>query len=716
MSASHADALSDLRLRLLANGYEPLPISGPGEPVKSAGKRPRLPGWQSVEITPPAVRGWARDFAADTNTGIRCGRIIGVDVDVLSADLARSIEDLALAMLGPTPLRRIGRAPKVLLAYRADGDQPKAETPEFILPDGTKAQVEVLAKGQQFVSHGTHPDTRQAYVWTGQAPEHIAAADLPIAPPARIRAFLAAAESLFRDAGGRTAKEIEAANRPSQEPRPERQAPNGEGGFFREVNARAFANCDAWVKAVFPAAYWQPNATTPPGAWRIASKDLGRGLEEDIAIHTREGIQDFGTRESLTPIDLVIRHIGAPDAPAAAMWLCERLAVDPAAIGWKGKRKAEPQRDSRDKPAQSDNPTQLTDGGQPRVLPLIFWQNVQPATAGSDFVEGLLIEGAMSVLYGPSNCGKTFYATDLALHVATGRKWKGREIDAGAVIYCALEGSHGIRNRVAAWRMEQRLDGIEVPFAIIPVALDLLDPSAHTQPLIDTIQHVAREMGIPVKLVVLDTLSRAMAGGNENSPEDMGALVTNGTKVQQATGAHVMWVHHSGKDQAQGARGHSLLRAATDTEIEISRPDKDSPSTARVTKQRELEIAGEWTFTLRAVTLGTDRRGKPVTSCVVEDAEPAESKASSGMSGGARFGLTCLFEAVTTHGKPPANRDIPQWARVVTLEQWRTEFYARSHLDKPEAKRQAFHRAIKDLRAINKVGVLHDLAWLADER
>lgn len=359
----------------------------------------------------------------------------------------------------------------------------------------------------------------------------------------------------------------------------------------------------------------------------------------------------------------------------------------------------------------TDNPTQLKDTPAAPGLPLVYWHDIKPAIAGADFVEGLLIEGAMTVVYGPSNCGKTFFCTDLAIHVATGRKWRGREIDPGGVIYCALEGAHGISNRVAAFRKRHGLEGVEVPFAIIPVTLDLLDPEADTNRLIDAIQAASAEMGCKVKLVVLDTLSRAMSGGNENSPEDMGALVSNGDRIRQVTGSHVLWVHHSGKDQAQGARGHSLLRAATDTEIEISRPDKDSPSTAKVTKQRELEIDGAWTFTLERVELGTDRRGKPVSSCVVVDAEGAVTMGGPRLSQGAQAGLTALHEALIQHGKRGVSRDIPEGVRVVTLDAWRREFYARSHLDTQDAKRQAFHRAIKDLRASGKVNVFNDFAW-----
>ena len=72
-------------------------------------------------------------------------------------------------------------------------------------------------------------------------------------------------------------------------------------------------------------------------------------------------------------------------------------------------------------------------------------------------------------------------------------------------------------------------------------------------------------------LVVIDTLARALAGGNENAPEDMGALIGNAKRIQEATGAAVLFVHHSGKDTSRGSRGHSSLKGAADLEIEVTR-------------------------------------------------------------------------------------------------------------------------------------------------
>lgn len=350
-------------------------------------------------------------------------------------------------------------------------------------------------------------------------------------------------------------------------------------------------------------------------------------------------------------------------------------------------------------------------------LPLIYFNDVAANLDTADFVEGLLTERAMSVVYGDSNAGKTFWVTDLAIHVATGRKWRDREIEAGGVIYCALEGRDGISNRIAAFKAEHGLAGVEVPFAIIPVPINLLDPEADREKLVAAVRIAADHMGVPVKLVVIDTLARALAGGNENAPEDMGALVNSADFIRQEVAAHVLFIHHSGKDQAKGARGHSSLRAATDTEIEVVRPEGAEIGTVKVTKQRDLPKGDTFLFKLRVVELGTNRRGKPVTSCVVDAAdEGAEApQAAPRLSAGAFAARTALSEALAKAGQPAGHPDVPANVPVVPLDAWRREFYARSPLEGSEARKKAFQRASRDLIAARAAVVMHDLAWLCRE-
>lgn len=106
--------------------------------------------------------------------------------------------------------------------------------------------------------------------------------------------------------------------------------------FFHRVKDAALQNLSAWVLYVFPHAKLQSGTR----AYRISSSELGRDLEEDLSISPL-GIVDFGIHDmgdardgKRTAIDIVIDHGGAPDAKAAAFWLCERLGVSPASLGW----------------------------------------------------------------------------------------------------------------------------------------------------------------------------------------------------------------------------------------------------------------------------------------------------------------------------------------------------------------------------------------------
>lgn len=100
--------------------------------------------------------------------------------------------------------------------------------------------------------------------------------------------------------------------------------------FFAKVNAKAMASFASWVPALFP------SATPYHDGYRIESAALGRPLEEAISI-VPEGIRDFGEENGKTPLDLVLEWGPAKDATEAAHWLCQRMQVDPAALGWKGK-------------------------------------------------------------------------------------------------------------------------------------------------------------------------------------------------------------------------------------------------------------------------------------------------------------------------------------------------------------------------------------------
>lgn len=176
-------------------------------------------------------------------------------------------------------------------------------------------------------------------------------------------------------------------------------------------------------------------------------------------------------------------------------------------------------------------------------------------------VDGWLNLDSMAVMYGPPKKGKSFVAIDMALCVASGNWWHRHKVVKGNVLYVIAEGVRGIGKRVAAW---SKVNNTAVPENLIwlPRAVSMLNPqwsgalatvAAHLQP----------------SLVIIDTLNRSMAGGDENNSKDMGIVIAAADLIKRSTGACVLIIHHSGKDVSNGARGHSSLLGALDTELEV---------------------------------------------------------------------------------------------------------------------------------------------------
>ncbi|KPQ04299.1 MAG: putative DNA primase/helicase [Rhodobacteraceae bacterium HLUCCA12] len=202
--AAELEDPTELRLQLHRHGYRPVPVLGAHVAMKAAGKRPMMKGWETVcaSADEAEIARWTRAQRNCTNTGLLCGTLVGIDIDVLDHQHAHRVTCIATEMLGMTPACRIGRAPKILLTFRTDEPFDKIQTPEFHMLDGTVARVEILATGQQFVAFGIHPDTKAPYYWPECSPLDVPLHALPPVTKERCAAFIAAAEKYLRKVGG----------------------------------------------------------------------------------------------------------------------------------------------------------------------------------------------------------------------------------------------------------------------------------------------------------------------------------------------------------------------------------------------------------------------------------------------------------------------------------------------------------------------------------
>ncbi len=226
-------------------------------------------------------------------------------------------------------------------------------------------------------------------------------------------------------------------------------------------------------------------------------------------------------------------------------------------------------------------------------------------------IRGLLTEKTTSVISADSGCFKTFIALEMALCVATGRDFHGREVVQGAVVYVAAEGFWTILERATAWA---QFHGVELPenFHVLRVPVNVSDAN------------VVRDFAETVKslnpvLIVLDTLSQNAVGLNENANEQMAQFVGGMMALGNEVGAHTNVLHHNAK--STGAfRGAGAIKANIDAHISLDRPEGDDENTVfvRCEKQRGKPFEA---FALRGVEVElpyADEYGDAVTSLVFE--------------------------------------------------------------------------------------------------
>jgi hypothetical protein len=317
-------------------------------------------------------------------------------------------------------------------------------------------------------------------------------------------------------------------------------------------------------------------------------------------------------------------------------------------------------------------------------------------------IKGVLPRNGEAVVYGPAESGKTFFVIDLALSIARGVAWRGLRVKQAAVVWICSEGRAGFADRLRAYLRHYHLNAEAIPLEVIDSPVNLLNSGAD-----------------PIGVIVIDTLNRTMVGGDENRPEDMGAFISNVSRLGEQTGALVLIIHHSGKDPARGARGHSSLKAAVDTEIEISHENGERVAT--ITKARDGVSGTRFGFTLQAVELGTDEDGDPITSCVIVPTDvptSAHTPRPRALSGAARVGLKALAETIAEHGeRMPETSTIPRGVQAVTINRWRSRFVVRYGSDgerKADAVGKAFRRAKDQLLAREKIVISDPYVWVIE--
>lgn len=307
------------------------------------------------------------------------------------------------------------------------------------------------------------------------------------------------------------------------------------------------------------------------------------------------------------------------------------------------------------------------------ILPGYPWKTVseEDVTSMAYLIKGVINQGDVAFMFGDSGTMKSFVATDMAFHVATGQKWQRHRVKKSGVLVVIAEGQAGYKKRIKA--VIQKHNKLNVPIWILPEPV-ALDRDADTLRVWTRMAEEA--LGCEINLILMDTFSLMLGDGDESSNSDVSTAL-NGLR-KAADGRAVLLIHHTGHGDKTRERGAYQMRGNADVRILVER---DEDGKGRVITVSNLKNKDDCLFEpinlgFEVIDLGTDADGDAVTSLVIveTDEEPITTK-----SGKVNKPLDYIKASISATGRN--ERDII-----------RTHFMSIYPAKTEEAKRQAFSR------------------------
>ena len=258
--------------------------------------------------------------------------------------------------------------------------------------------------------------------------------------------------------------------------------------------------------------------------------------------------------------------------------------------------------------------------------PILWAGDADGSRAQLFVIDEVIHADTVGQIWGSHGTLKTMLALDMGACVATGKPWRGHRTRKGGVIYVAAEGGGGIEGRIAALRVHHP----ELPpKALVAVrsAVDLRDAKECDEFARYLITEVLPQMPDPAALLVFDTLSQSMPGGDENAGKDITSVERNVrvicAKLAREPGAVAagLLIHHGGKDSSRGPRGHSSQMGNFDfvlaTRVLLDGDDAPTPPidmrlfSLRAEKVRDGSDGFSWPYRGELVPVGVKEDGSP---------------------------------------------------------------------------------------------------------
>jgi hypothetical protein len=323
-----------------------------------------------------------------------------------------------------------------------------------------------------------------------------------------------------------------------------------------------------------------------------------------------------------------------------------------------------------------------------------------------------LPETGVAFLAGQYAAGKTFIALDLAYAVMTGAQFAGMDSDRrGGVLFLAAEGEAEIPVRLEAVMQSHGDVSDDLPFLWhdnVPVMLE----RGSTDKLISAVRDAVAQFkaeGIPLVLVVVDTLAAAAGWSDENSASEAQAAIRVMQALAKESGALVLAVDHHGKDKAAGVRGSTAKAAGAEAVLSVLCDKADSGETSNrrlaLHKVRGGASGREIPFALRGAVVSEDAKGRAVTTCVVDwqvDAPPAATTPEPVLRGNTKSFHDLFVQEIDRVGCVATEDALRQACEDARVSDAKERF----------ARTRAFKRAKQELIDLDLIREAAGLVWL----
>lgn len=264
----------------------------------------------------------------------------------------------------------------------------------------------------------------------------------------------------------------------------------------------------------------------------------------------------------------------------------------------------------------------------------------------------LFAERESVLLAAEPKAGKTAIALKLAMHVAYGESL-GEQFqvsDARPVLYFTLEGARAVEMRVRAELEDRASRECDVPERDMLFVVDRPHNfagqerrEANCAKIVLHNEMCKQKFGTEMGLVVIDTLTKAMPGGDQNSVEDTSELFEMiGFLRANGVNATILFIHHLSK---QGnVRGSTNIEAEVDVVLGVKKDTKAGTVGMGVWRARSMDEDTSYNFKFESHFLGKTKQGHSLHAPVVRLLEAAVDTSSDTAVVSARYAkaMDCL--------------------------------------------------------------------------